>query len=100
MGRFRVWVFQCLAVFWFSVFFWGGGFRRIQDLVLLSGLSLRSSGVARHLKYSMCNCTTNELVVLGLYIIRASTDLGGFRSQTPGRIQKVDPLMGVPIKYP
>ena len=21
-------------------------------------------------------------------------------SQTPGRIQKVDPLMGVPIKYP
>ena len=23
-----------------------------------------------------------------------------FATQTPGRIQKVDPLMGVPIKYP
>ena len=24
----------------------------------------------------------------------------GILTQTPGRIQKVDPLMGVPIKYP
>ena len=37
----------------------------------------------------------------GFYILLPS--LVGAReasAQTPGRIQKVDPLMGVPIKYP
>ena len=31
--------------------------------------------------------------------IEASVPCGTF-TQTPGRIQKVDPLMGVPIEYP